>query len=82
MKKLDWYVIVTFSLTIIFTIVMVCIFLERNYIPDTLVQCFFTYVVGEFLCCALIKTIGERQANRKATLEDREYYDSKEKEVP
>lgn len=80
MKKLDYYIITLFTLTICFTIAMIVIFCKYSYIPDTLATCWFSYIVGELLCCALIKTVGERQANRKDVLEDRAYYDLKEKE--
>lgn len=80
LKKLDYYIIGILTATLIFTGVMVWMFWERGYVPDSLINSWFVYICGELLCCTLIKTVEERQNARKEVLEDREYFDKKERE--
>lgn len=80
MKKLDFYIIFILIATVIFTGIMIYAFWVKSYVPDTLITAWFSYIVGELLCCTIIKTVSERQAMRKESLEDREYFDKKEKE--
>ena len=79
MKKLDYYIVFILIATVIFTGIMIYMFWIKSYVPDTLITAWFSYIVGELLCCTVIKTVSERQATRKDALEDREYFDKKEK---
>lgn len=81
MKRLDYYIVFILIATVIFTGIMIYMFWIKSYVPDTLITAWFSYIVGELLCCTIIKTVSERQAARKYALEDRKYFDKKEKET-
>ena len=57
LRDLDKYLIFSFTVLIIFTIVYTVIFCIKGDIPDVLVTVFFGTFGGEVVCCALIKRL-------------------------
>lgn len=70
-NKLDSYVIGILVSAVLFTLVMVIVFIVKDSIPDTLCTCFFTFIGFECGAMATIKNTVERQETRKWELEDR-----------
>ncbi|WP_293969332.1 hypothetical protein [uncultured Ruminococcus sp.] len=66
-------------LLIIFTVEMIREFRLYGSIPDTLCTCVFAVLGGECGVMGWIKTTKERNKQRENELEDREYYDKKNK---
>lgn len=71
MKTLDIVLIIIAVLTITFTISMIMIFCQLGMVPDTLITCWFTCIVGECGVCGWIKTTKERNKQRQWDLEDK-----------
>ncbi len=71
MKTLDLILAIIAVLTVIFTVAMIVIFCVYGTIPDTLVTCWFTCIVGECGVCGWIKTTKERHKQRQWDLEDK-----------
>lgn len=67
--------------TVLFAFTITVIDLFKNYgtIPDTLVTCVFGVLGTECGAMAWIKTSKEKNRDRKLELEDRKYYEDKEK---
>lgn len=57
LKDLDKYIIFSFTMLIIFTIVCIVIYCLKGDEPDTLIVAFFGVFGGELLCCAMIKRL-------------------------
>ena len=57
LKDLDKYIIFSFTVLIIFTIVYTVIFCIKDSVPDTLITAFFGFFGGEIVCCAMIKRL-------------------------
>ena len=57
LSGLDKYIIFSFTILIIFTIVCIVIFCLKGDIPDTLVTSVFGVWGGELLLCAMIKRL-------------------------
>ena len=62
-----------------FTIVMIDLFKNYGTIPDTLVTCVFAILGGECGVMGWIKTNKDKNRDRMVELEDRKYYEDKEK---
>lgn len=71
--------ILVFVSLIVFTIVMICLFREYGTIPDTLCTCVFSVLGGECGALAWIKTTKDKHRDRSVELEDRRYYEEKER---
>lgn len=71
--------ILVFVSLVVFTVVMIGIFREYGTIPDTLCTCVFSVLGGECGALAWIKTTKDKHRDRSLELEDRKYYDEKEK---
>jgi len=65
---------------ITFTVVMIRLFVDTGMIPDTLCTCVFSMLGGECGFMAVIKSFKEKNRDRKIELEDREYYESKNRQ--
>jgi len=78
MKTLDLILAIVAALTVAFTVTMIVIFCRYAVIPDTLVTCWFTCVVGECGVCGWIKTTKERQKQRQWQLEDEKRMEEKQ----
>lgn len=73
-------ILVIIGITLLtFTIVMIDLFKNYGTIPDTLVTCVFAVLGGECGVMGWIKTNKDKNRDRKVELEDRRYYDEKEK---
>lgn len=64
---------------IVFTVVMVDLFKTYGTIPDTLCLSVFGVLGGECGALAWIKNTKEKNRDRKVELEDRKYYEEKER---
>ena len=64
---------------VVFTVVMIDLFKTYGTIPDTLCLSVFGVLGGECGALAWIKNTKEKKRDRKVELEDREYYEGKEK---
>lgn len=76
-KTMDFILILLYLSVLIFTIVMLWIYLVTGGIPDTLCTCFFIAVTGECGFMGWIKTAKVRQQEREQQLE----YEKKQKEL-
>lgn len=73
-------ILVIIGITLLtFTVVMIDLFKNYGTIPDTLVTCVFAVLGGECGVMGWIKTSKDKNRDRKVELEDRRYYDEKEK---
>lgn len=73
-------ILVIIGITLLtFTIVMIDLFKTYGTIPDTLVTCVFGVLGTECGAMAWIKTSKDKHRDRKVELEDRKYYEEKEK---
>lgn len=64
-----------------FTLAMLDLFKTYGSIPDTLVTCVFAVLGGECGVMGWIKTSKEKNRDRAVELQDRKYYEGKEKNV-
>lgn len=76
---MDIILMVVGALLIIFTIEMIREFRLYGSIPDTLCTCVFAALGGECGVMGWIKTTKDRHRERGYELDDRKYYDEKEK---
>ena len=65
-----------------FTVSMIDLFKTYGTIPDTLVTCVFAVLGGECGVMGWIKTSKEKNRDRAVELQDRKYYEQKEKTAP
>lgn len=73
-------ILVIIGITLLtFTIVIIDLFKNYGTIPDTLVTCVFAVLGGECGVMGWIKTNKDKNRDRKVELEDRRYYEEKEK---
>ena len=63
--------VIVFITAVVFTAVMIYLFMMVGSIPDTLCTCVFTVLGGECGVLGWIKTTKERHQDRKWTVEDR-----------
>lgn len=68
---MDYILIIVAVSMLIFTIVMIVIFLKYGAIPDTLCTCVFASLGGECGVMGWIKTTKERMKDREWLVEDR-----------
>lgn len=61
MKTSDMALVIVLTLAIIFTTVMVWLFVKYQSIPDTLVTCVFAALFGELGCLTYIKKLKEKR---------------------
>lgn len=69
-KTMDIILVIVGIAILIFTIVMIWLYLITGGIPDTLVTCFFAACTGECGFMGWIKTAKTRQQEREWTEED------------
>lgn len=69
-KTMDIILVIVGIAVLIFTIVMIWLYLITGGIPDTLVTCFFAACTGECGFMGWIKTAKTRQQEREWTEED------------
>lgn len=73
-------VLIFIAVTLIsFTVVMIELFKIYGTIPDTLCTCVFSVLGTECGALAWIKNTKEKHRDRSIELEDRKYYEEKEK---
>ena len=65
-----------------FTVSMIDLFKTYGTIPDTLVTCVFAVLGGECGVMGWIKTSKEKNRDRAVELQDRKYFEQKEKTAP
>lgn len=70
-KTMDIVLIILALSTLIFTITMIYLFSKYQTVPDTLITCFFSAVIGECGGMSWIKTTKERTQERLFEVEDR-----------
>lgn len=76
-------ILVIIGITLLcFTIYMIDLFKTYGTIPDTLVTCVFAVLGGECGVMGWIKTSKEKNRDRAVELQDRKYYEQKEKTAP
>ena len=76
-------ILVIIGITLLcFTIYMIDLFKTYGTIPDTLVTCVFAVLGGECGVMGWIKTSKEKNRDRVVELQDRKYYEQKEKNAP
>ena len=76
-------ILVIIGITLLcFTIAMINLFKTYGTIPDTLVTCVFAVLGGECGVMGWIKTSKEKNRDRAVELQDRKYYEQKEKTAP
>ena len=77
MKKklgtMDKILVIIAMLILVFTVVMIILYIKTGGIPDTLCTCVFGICGGECGAMAWIKTTKERKTDRKYELVDRKY---------
>lgn len=54
-NALTKYVVFSLGTILVFTLIMIVLFIKYQTVPDTLITCFFAVFGGEVLSCALIK---------------------------
>ena len=62
---MDIILVIIAIVLVVFTITMICIFIDQGSIPDTLCNCVFLALTGECGAMAWIKTAKEKNNNRK-----------------
>lgn len=76
-------ILVIIGITLLcFTVYMIDLFKTYGTIPDTLVTCVFAVLGGECGVMGWIKTSKEKNRDRAVELQDRKYYEQKEKTAP
>ena len=76
-------ILVIIGITLLcFTISMIDLFKTYGTIPDTLVTCVFAVLGGECGVMGWIKTSKEKNRDRAVELQDRKYFEQKEKNAP
>ncbi len=79
LKTMDLILIIVGIATVAFIVTMVILYARTGGIPDTLCTCFFAVIGGECGIMGWIRTSKERHRDRQYELEDRQYYEEKEK---
>lgn len=72
---MDFFLLVDLLLIIIFTVVMIILYVNTLSIPDTLVVSVFGVLGGELGIMGWIKSSKEKAETRKQELADRRYYE-------
>lgn len=80
-NKMDFFLLIDLLLIIIFTIVMIILYVNTLAIPDTLCVSVFGVLGGELGIMGWIKSSKEKEETRRQELEDRKYYNKLEKGV-
>ena len=76
-------ILVIIGITLLcFTVSMIDLFKTYGTIPDTLVTCVFAVLGGECGVMGWIKTSKEKNRDRAVELQDRKYFEQKEKNAP
>ena len=84
MKTMDKILIIIGVTCLLFTAVMIWVFVQYGSVPDTLITCVFATLGGECGVMGWIKTNKERSLDRKWQLEDEKRqrkYTKEDKEV-
>lgn len=76
-KTMDTILILVGVAVLIFTIVMIWLYLITGSIPDTLCTCFFVACTGECGFMGWIKTAKTRYQDREWVLEDEKRFEEK-----
>lgn len=76
-KTMDMILILVGVAVVIFTVVMIWLYLITGAIPDTLCTCFFVACTGECGFMGWIKTAKTRYQDREWLLEDEKRFDEK-----
>lgn len=76
-KTMDMILILVGVAVVIFTVVMIWLYLITGAIPDTLCTCFFVACTGECGFMGWIKTAKTRYQDREWLLEDEKRFDDK-----
>jgi hypothetical protein len=76
-KTMDIILILVGVAVVIFTVVMIWLYLITGAIPDTLCTCFFVACTGECGFMGWIKTAKTRYQDREWLLEDEKRFDEK-----
>lgn len=74
-NKMDFFLLIDLLLIIIFTGIMIWLYLKSYAIPDTLCTCVFGVLGGELGIMGWIKSNKEKAETRKQELEDRKYFE-------
>lgn len=69
-KTCDIALIIVLLLAIIFTSVIIWLFVKYQSIPDTLVTCVFAALFGELGCLTYIKKLKENRTNSESVEEE------------
>lgn len=69
-RTMDFILILIGITTLIFTIVMIWVYLITGAIPDTLCTCFFAACTGECGIMGIIRSVKEKYREREWQLED------------
>ena len=73
-NKMDFFLLVDLLLIIIFTVVMIVLYINTLAVPDTLIISVFGVLGGELGIMGWIKSTKEREETRRQELEDRKYF--------
>lgn len=76
-KTMDIILILVGVAVVIFTVIMIWLYLITGAIPDTLCTCFFVACTGECGFMGWIKTAKTRYQDREWLLEDEKRFDEK-----
>lgn len=79
LKTMDLILIIVGVFLITFTITMIVLYIITGSEPGTLITCVFATCGGECGIMGWIRTSKERHRDRQYELEDRQYYEEKEK---
>jgi hypothetical protein len=79
-NKMDFFLLVDLVLIIVFTCIMIYLYVNTLSIPDTLCTCVFGVLGGELGIMGWIKSNKEKTEARKIELQDRKYYEKLNKE--
>lgn len=74
-NKMDFFLLIDIILIIIFTGIMLWVYLTTFAIPDTLCTCVFGVLGGELGIMGWIKSSKEKAETRKQELQDRKYFE-------
>lgn len=80
LNKMDVVLIIVLLLVVVFTGIMIYLYMTTLAIPDTLCVSVFGLLTGEVSICGLIKSSKEKSLERKHELEDRKYFEKLNKE--
>jgi hypothetical protein len=80
MNKMDLYLLIDLSLIVIFTSIMIWVYLKTFAVPDSVVVAVYGILGGECGLLAMIKNRKEAEETRRMELEDRKYFEKMNKE--